>query len=556
MRLMECVPNFSEGRDQQVLDAIAAVIRSVNNVVLLDVDPGADTNRTVFTIVGDPDYVVEAAFLAIQKASELIDMSKHHGEHPRMGATDVCPFIPISDITMEDCAEYARKLGARVGSELNIPVYLYENAASKEEWRNLATVRSGEYEALAEKAKDPAWKPDFGPHAFNAKSGATAISAREFLIAYNINLNTRDKKKAHDLALTIRESGKPARDAAGKLIKDANGNKVITPGLFTNCKAVGWYIDSYNRAQISINLTNYKITPPHIVLDKVRELANEMGIQVTGSELVGLTPKAALLEAGKYYLNKMNESTGIPEKMILETAVQSMGLAELSPFELDKKIIEYAIAKTDTLVKLRVDEFCDLLSTDAPAPGGGSVAALCTAMSGALSAMVSNLTIDKKGYEAVQTDVRSFAPIGQSIKEKAIHCIDKDTDAFYAMMDAMRLPKKTEEEIALRNAKMEQTTQNAIMIPFETLELSLEAVELAAKVGKVGNTNALSDAGVAALTALAAAKAAYYNILINIQIVHTQSFIDDVSQRSAALIKKVESIAQAVEAEITARLIG
>ncbi len=556
MRLMECVPNFSEGRDQQVLDAIAAVIRSVNNVVLLDVDPGADTNRTVFTIVGDPDYVVEAAFLAIQKASELIDMSKHHGEHPRMGATDVCPFIPISDITMEDCAEYARKLGARVGSELNIPVYLYENAASKEEWRNLATVRSGEYEALAEKAKDPAWKPDFGPHAFNAKSGATAISAREFLIAYNINLNTRDKKKAHDLALTIRESGKPARDAAGKLIKDANGNKVITPGLFTNCKAVGWYIDSYNRAQISINLTNYKITPPHIVLDKVRELANEMGIQVTGSELVGLTPKAALLEAGKYYLNKMNESTGIPEKMILETAVQSMGLAELSPFELDKKIIEYAIAKTDTLVKLRVDEFCDLLSTDAPAPGGGSVAALCTAMSGALSAMVSNLTIDKKGYEAVQTDVRSFAPIGQSIKEKAIHCIDKDTDAFYAMMDAMRLPKKTEDEIALRNAKMEQTTQNAIMIPFETLELSLEAVELAAKVGKVGNTNALSDAGVAALTALAAAKAAYYNILINIQSVHTQSFIDDVSQRSAALIKKVESIAQAVEAEITARLIG
>jgi glutamate formiminotransferase/formiminotetrahydrofolate cyclodeaminase len=540
----------------QILDAIAAVIRSVNNVVLLDVDPGADTNRTVFTIVGDPDYVVEAAFMAIKKASELIDMTKHHGEHPRMGATDVCPFIPISDITMEECAEYARKLGARVGSELSIPVYLYENAASKEEWRNLATVRSGEYEALAEKAKDPAWKPDFGPHAFNAKSGATAISAREFLIAYNINLNTRDKKKAHELALTIRESGKPARDAAGKLVKDANGNKVITPGLFPNCKAVGWYIDGYNRAQISINLTNYKITPPHIVLDKVRELATEMGIQVTGSELVGLTPKAALLEAGKYYLSKMNESTGIPEQMILETAVQSMGLAELAPFELDKKIIEYAIAKTDTLVKLRVDEFCDLLSTDAPAPGGGSVAALCAAMSGALSAMVSNLTIDKKGYEAVQSDVRTFAPIGQNIKERAIHCIDKDTDAFYAMMDAMRLPKKTEEEIALRNAQMEQTTQNAIMIPFETLELSLEAAELAAKVGKVGNTNALSDAGVAALTALAAAKAAYYNILINIKSVNTQSFIDDVTQRSAILIAKIESIAQAVEAEITARLIG
>ena len=327
MKLMECVPNFSEGRDQAVLDAIANEIRSVNNVVLLDVDPGADTNRTVFTMAGEPNAVVEAAFLAIKKAAELIDMSKHTGAHPRMGATDVCPFIPISGMTMDECVEYARILGKRVGEELGIPVYLYENAATKEEWRNLANVRSGEYEALSEKAKDPEWKPDFGPHTFNAKSGAPAISAREFLIAYNINLNTRDKAKAHDIALDIRESGRLARDENGKIIRDEEGNRVRVPGLFQHCKAVGWYIDGYDRAQISINLTNYKITPPHLVLDKVRELAHAKGIEVTGSELVGLLPKAALIESGKYYLAKMGESTGLPERMIMDTAIQSMGLA-------------------------------------------------------------------------------------------------------------------------------------------------------------------------------------------------------------------------------------
>jgi glutamate formiminotransferase/formiminotetrahydrofolate cyclodeaminase len=551
---MECVPNFSEGRDRQVLDAIAAAIRSVKNVALLDVDPGADTNRTVFTMAGEPEAVVEAAFLAIKKAAELIDMSKHHGEHPRMGATDVCPFIPISEMSMEECAEYARKLGKRVGEELGIPVYLYEQAASKPEWQNLATVRSGEYEALAEKAKDPAWKPDFGPHAFNARSGATAIGAREFLIAYNINLNTRDKKKAHDLALTIRESGKPARDAAGKLLKDEQGNKVNIPGLFQNCKAVGWYIDAYNRAQISINLTNYKVTPAHMVLDKVRELASEMGIQVTGSELVGLIPKAALLESGLHYLNKMNESTGIPERMIMETAIQSMGLAELAPFDLDKKVIEYSIAKQDSLSELTISKFCDLLSTDAPAPGGGSVAALCTAISGALSAMVSNLTIDKKGYEKVREQAMDFAPMGQDIKLKAIACIDKDTDAFYEMMDAMRLPKKTEAEIELRNRELERTTQKAINVPMETLELSLDALKLADKVCAIGNINAISDAGVAGLTALAAAKAAYYNVLINLTSSTDDSFKTATLSRAQSLIKDCEALAAKIETDLLAKL--
>jgi glutamate formiminotransferase/formiminotetrahydrofolate cyclodeaminase len=554
MKLMECVPNFSEGRDHTILDAIAAEIRTVAGVVLLDVDPGADTNRTVFTLAGEPEMVVEAAFLAIRKAAELIDMSKHHGEHPRMGATDVCPFIPISEMTMDECADYARKLGKRVGEELHIPVYLYEHAASKPEWRNLANVRSGEYEALSEKAGKPEWKPDFGPNTFNARSGATAIGAREFLIAYNINLNTRDKKKAHDLALTIRESGKPARDASGKLIKDEKGNKVIVPGLFSHCKAVGWYIDSYNRAQISINLTNYNITPSHLVLDKVRELANGMGVQVTGSELVGLIPKAALIASGKYYLDKMNESTGIPEKMIMETAIQSMGLAELGPFDLDKKVIEYAIARKDGLVSMKLDEFTDLLSTDAPAPGGGSVAALCAAMSGALSAMVSNLTVDKKGYESVQQQVRELAPRGQDIKLKALQAIDRDTDAFYAMMDAMRLPKKTEEEIAFRNAEVEKATQKAILVPFETLEISHQALQLSKEVAAVGNTNALSDAGVAALTALAAAKAAFYNIRINLAGVTDEAFKADILAKSQSLIDASDAIAAGVEKEILARI--
>jgi glutamate formiminotransferase/formiminotetrahydrofolate cyclodeaminase len=554
MKLMECVPNFSEGRDHAVLDQIANAIKGVKNVTLLDVDPGADTNRTVFTMAGEPEAVVEAAFQAIKKAAELIDMSKHHGEHPRMGATDVCPFIPISDMTMDECAGWAKVLGERVGKELTIPVYLYEHAASKPEWKNLATVRQGEYEALADKAKDPYWKPDFGPHEFNAKSGATAISAREFLIAYNINLNTRDKKKAHELALMIRESGRPAKGPDGKQLKDEAGNKVIIPGLFQFCKAVGWYIDSYNRAQISINLTNYNVTPPHIVLEKVRELATELGIGITGSELVGLIPKAALLEAGKFYLKRMNESAGIPERMILETAVQSMGLTDLGPFDLDKKVIEYAIASQEALVNLTLTGFCDLLSTDAPAPGGGSVAALCTAMSGALTAMVSNLTVDKKGYEQVQQTVLALAEKAQDIKEKALQGIDRDTDAFNLMMDAMRLPKKTEEEIAERNARLEESTQKAILVPFETLELSLSAVELAKQVAKVGNLNALSDAGVAALTALSGAKAAYYNILINISGITTQSFKEEVLAKSGKLIAQIETIAAEVEKDIISRL--
>ena len=550
MQLVECVPNFSEGKDMKILDAIAASIRAVKGVTLLDVDPGETTNRTVFTMVGEPDNVVEAAFQAIKKASQIIDMTKHKGAHARMGATDVCPFVPVANMTMDDCVKLAHKLGKRVGEELDIPVYLYEYAASKPEWKNLAEVRKGEYEALPQKMEDPNWKPDYGPQKFNAKSGATAISAREFLIAYNINLNTRDKKKAHDIALDIRERGRFARDKNNKLIKDEKGNKVKKPGLFKDCKAVGWFIDDFNQAQISINLTNFNVTSAHIVLDKVRELALAKGLQVTGSELVGLLPKAAILESGKYYLEKMGESAGIPERMIIETAVQSMGLKDVAEFDIDKKVIEYAISNEDDLVNKTLTGFCDDLSTDSPAPGGGSVAALCSAMSGALSAMVSNLTFNKKGYEKVWEEAKELSVIGQNIKERSLIAIDSDTQAFYDMMDAARLPKKTEEDKKNRNAAIQETTKKAIMVPLETLEIALEAVELAAKIAKIGNTNALSDAGVAAITANAAAKSAYLNVKINMSSIEDETFKFDILTKSDELLEKINNIALKVEKEI------
>lgn len=554
MQLVECVPNFSEGKDMKILDAISASIRAVKGVTLLDVDPGETTNRTVFTMVGEPDNVVEAAFQAIKKASQIIDMTKHKGAHARMGATDVCPFVPVANMTMDDCVKLAHKLGKRVGEELNIPIYLYEYAATKPEWRNLAEVRKGEYEALPQKMEDPNWKPDYGPQKYNAKSGATAISAREFLIAYNINLNTRDKKKAHDIALDIRERGRFARDENKKLIKDENGKKVKKPGLFKDCKAVGWFIDDFNQAQISINLTNYNVTPAHIVLDKVRELALKRGLQVTGSELVGLLPKAAILESGKYYLNQMGESAGVPERMIIETAVQSMGLKDVAEFNIDKKVIEYAISKEDDLVNMTLTGFCDELSTDSPAPGGGSVAALCSAMSGALSAMVSNLTFSKKGYEKVWEEAKEFSEIGQSIKERSLIAIDTDTQAFYDMMDAARLPKKTDEAKKIRANAIQEATKKAILVPLETLEISLQAAELAAKVAKIGNTNALSDAGVAAITANAAAKSAYLNVKINMGGIDDETFKFDILTKSDEILEKTNNIALQVEKEIQGKI--
>jgi glutamate formiminotransferase/formiminotetrahydrofolate cyclodeaminase len=546
MKLVECVPNFSEGRDRSILDTIAAVIRNVKNVTLLDVDPGADTNRTVFTMVGEPESVVEAAFLAIKKATELIDMSQHSGAHARMGATDVCPFIPVSEMTMDECVALSKKLAEKVGNELQIPVYLYEYSATRADRQNLADIRAGEYEALSEKMKKDEWKPDYGPQVFNKKSGATVIGAREFLIAYNINLNTRDTKKATEIANIIREKGLLKRDENGKIVKDAQGNKVYVPGLFNHCKAVGWYIDEYNRAQISMNLTNYKITPPHIVLEKVRELAYQRGVVVTGSELVGLIPREAIVECGKFYLQRLNESQGLPDRRIIETAIQSMGLAELSEFDIDKKIIEYAIRKKNRLADMSVQGFADELSTDSPAPGGGSVAALCATMSASLTAMVANLTINKKGYENGWNEAKELALLAQKVKNDSLHAIDADTDAFYDMMDAVKMPKSTPQEIVHRDEKIQLTTKNAILIPYSTILLAKDAVTLAEKIAKIGNKNALSDAGVAALASQTAAASAYLNVKINLSGLTDEAFKNDIYQKALTAKKEVDEIAHRV----------
>jgi len=553
-KLVECVPNFSEGRNQQILDQIADAIRQVEGVILMDVDPGAATNRTVFTFVGSPETVGEAAFQAIKKASELIDMRTHKGEHARMGATDVCPFIPVSGVTMDDCVKIAETVGERVGKELNIPVYLYENAAKKPDRRNLATVRKGEYEGLSQKLQDPNWQPDFGQAIFNEKSGATAIGAREFLIAYNINLNTRDKKLAHDIALDIRENGRYARDKKGKIVRDENGGKVRKPGLFKEVKAVGWFIEEYHRAQISINFTNYKITPLHTVVDKVREMALERGLVVTGCELVGLTPKEAMIIAGRHYLQKQGLPTGIPEKDIIETAIQSLGLRDLTPFDPDDKIIEYRFKRPEALVNLPVAGFADELSSDSPAPGGGSVAALCGALSAGLSAMVTNLTINKKGYEPHWEALKTVGDQAQALKAAFLTAIDADTDAFNDMMTAMKLPKKTDAEKQARNAAIQTATKNAIQIPFDTMKNSLEAMKLSQNVIEKGNTNALSDGGVAALTALAAIKGAYYNVLINMADIEDQEFCSSIRQQAEKLVAEAEELAKKFEDTVLNRL--
>jgi len=539
LKLVECVPNFSEGRDMAKINQITKEIEDSEVVTLMDVDPGKDTNRTVVTFIGTPDAVVEAAFKAIAKAAEVLDMTNHTGAHARMGATDVCPFVPVTGVTMDDCAELARRLGKRVGDELDIPVYLYENAASRPERQNLADVRAGEYEGLPEKLKDPEWTPDFGPATFNPKAGATAISAREFLIAYNINLNTRNVKIAKDIAFTIREKGRLKRDAEDKVVKDKDGNKLRVPGKFTHCKAVGWYMEDFGRAQISMNLTNYKITPPHIVFDECCKLATERGARVTGSELVGLIPLEALIQAGLYYLKKQGRTTGVPESEFIHIAVLSMGLGDLYPFENDKKIIEHMIERKNDLTSMKVDAFTELLSTDAPAPGGGSVAALCGGMSGALSSMVAALTHGKKGYEKTFDEMEEIGVEAQKIKDAFIADVDRDTAAFNKVMDAMRLPKKTDEDKAARDAAVEKATKEATLIPLGVLKRSMKAAELARRAVEKGNKNSVSDAGVAALTARTAAEGAYFNVVINLPGIQDEKFKADTLKEAEKVRREV-----------------
>ncbi len=547
MKLVECVPNFSEGRDLEKVKAITCEIEAVPGVKLLDVDPGASTNRTVVTFIGDPESVKEAAFRAVAKAAEVIDMRLHKGAHSRIGATDVCPFVPVSGVTMEDCVRLAGELGSRIAGELGIPVYLYEAAARKPERRNLATVRTGEYEGLPEKFKDPRWAPDFGQPVFNPKSGATVVGAREFLIAYNINLNTRDRKLAHEIALSLRESGRAKRDKEGNVVKDARGDTVNVPGKFKEVKSVGWYIEDYGVAQISVNFTNYKVTPVHVVFDEARKLAAKLGLRVTGSELVGLIPKEALLMAGRYYLEKQGKSPGVPEEELIRTAVRSLGLNDVAAFEPGKKIIEYQFKDTGpTLVGMTLREFANELSMDSPTPGGGSVAALCGALSAALSAMVANLTVGKKGYEEVREDMVATAVRAQALKDGLLGAVDRDTRAFNKVMDAFQLPKTTPEQALEKKRAVEEANKGATLVPLDVLEKAGEAVALARVTAAKGNKNSVSDAGVAGLAGLAAGEGAYYNILINLDGIADQEFVGEVRRKAERFKRTLDKEGKAV----------
>jgi glutamate formiminotransferase/formiminotetrahydrofolate cyclodeaminase len=547
MKLVECVPNFSEGRDPEKIKAIVREVEAVPGVKLLDVDPGASTNRTVMTFIGTPDSVKEAAFRAVAKAAEVIDMRVHKGAHSRIGATDVCPFVPVSGVTMEDCVRLAGELGARIAGELGIPVYLYEAAAKTPERRNLATVRAGEYEGLAEKFKDRRWAPDFGEPVFNPKSGATVVGAREFLIAYNINLNTRDRKLAHEIALSLRESGRAKRDKDGNIVKDGRGNAVKVPGKFKEIKSVGWYIEDYGVAQISVNFTNYKITPIHVVFDEARRLAGKLGLRVTGSELVGLIPKEALLMAGRYYLEKQAKSPGVPEEELIRTAVRSLGLNDVAPFAAEKKIIEYQFEQDgNPLIGLTLRQFANELSMDSAAPGGGSVAALCGALSAALSAMVANLTVGKKGYEEVREEMVATAVRAQALKDGLLEAVDRDTRAFNKVMEAFRLPKATPEQAFEKERAVEEANKEATLVPLEVLEKAGEAVALAGVAAARGNKNSVSDAGVAGLAGQAAGEGAYYNVLINLAGIKDDKFVVDMRRRAERLRKTLDKEGKAV----------
>lgn len=525
-KLVECVPNFSEGRDRKIIDAIADAVRGVADVKLLDVDPGADTNRTVYTLVGTPEGVQEAAFQAAKKAHELIDMSKHSGAHPRMGAMDVCPFVPVSGVTMEECVQIARDLGKRLGEELDIPVYLYEFAAASPERQSLADIRTGEYEALEEKFKDPKWKPDFGPAKFKHKWGASVVGAREFLIAYNVNVNTKDKKLANEIALNIREGGRAKKDASGKLVKDEKGNSVKIPGRLKAVRAIGWYIEQYRQAQVSINLINYNTTPLHTVFETAREEAEKLGLIVTGSELVGLVPLKPMLDAGKFYLKKQGKSAGAPEKELVEIAVRSLGLDQLSEFDPAKKIVEYNFLKPAPLMSMTAKDFVDEVSSESPAPGGGSVAALAGSLCAALSAMVANLTVGKQGYEKVWPEMSDLAEKGQEIKDKLSKAVDEDTNAFNDLMEAMRLPKGTPEQKVFRDKAMEEGYKKAAAVPLQTAKTCLEAMKVSLVAAQRGNANSASDAGVAALMARAGVEGAVLNVLINLGSIKDQAFKD------------------------------
>jgi glutamate formiminotransferase / formiminotetrahydrofolate cyclodeaminase len=559
--LVECVPNISEGRDRGVVEAVAAVIEEVDGVRLLDVDPGADTNRTVLTFIGPPDGVAEAAFRVVRRAGELIDMRRHQGAHPRHGSTDVLPFVPVRGVTMDACVAIARAVGRRIGEELGYPVYLYEAAATRDERRNLAHVRQGEYEALPRKLGTDAGRPDFGPNVWNdhtARSGAVNVGARGFLVAYNVNLNTRQKRIATQIALDIKEAGRAQRDGDGKLVRDAEGNKVLVPGPYrlAACKAVGWVMPAYDRAQVSINLVDTAVTKPHEAFEACRRSARDHGVRVTGSELVGLVPEGDLLAAGRYYLKQAGQSAGIPRRMLVETAIQSLGLRELGPFDPAEKVLEYRAGLVDgPLVAMSGRRFVDEVSSDAPAPGGGSVAALSAAQAAALVAMVANLTVGKKGHEDVQDRVKEIAEEAQELKEFFLAAVDRDTAAFDRVMASFALPKRAEAREA-RDAAIAEATRGATRVPLSVLERVPRLLDLAAEVGAIGHRGSLSDAGVAVACGGAAAEGAYLNVRINLAALAEldgdaePGFTAQARERADQLIRACEDKAQATRQAI------
>ena len=547
-KIIECVPNFSEGRDMGIIKQITDAIESVEGVKLLDVDPGKDTNRTVVTFVGSPDAVSEAAFRSVKKASEVIDMSKHHGAHPRMGATDVCPFVPVSGITMEETVTVAHKVAQRIGNELGIPVYCYENAATKPDRKNLANCRSGEYEGLRKKLSDPEWKPDFGPSVFNERSGASAVGARDFLVAFNVNLNTTSTRRANAIAYDVREKGRPKREGntvTGKILKDEKGEKIMTPGSLKSVKAIGWYIEEYGIAQISMNLTNIAVTPVHIAFDEVCRKADARGVRVTGSELVGLIPLKSLLDAGRYFLSRQQLSAGVSDDELIKIAIRSMGLNDIHQFKPEEKIIELVMADKSEhkLIDMNLKAFMDETASDSPAPGGGSVSAYLGALGVALGTMVANLSGHKRGWDDRWKEFSDWAEKGKSIQNSLLQMVDEDTKAFNMILEAFSLPKKSEEEKELREIAIEEATKNATIIPLKVMEIAFSGFGLISEMVEKGNPNSVSDAGVGALALRSCIRGAFLNVRINASGLKDKGF-------TAAIIKKGEEIeAKTISAE-------
>ncbi|MEI6876335.1 MAG: glutamate formimidoyltransferase [Spirochaetota bacterium] len=541
-KIVECVPNFSEGKHKGIIEAIAAAIRGVEGVSLLDVDPGADTNRTVYTFVGEAEVVLLAALAAARVAHSLIDMAAHHGAHPRMGALDVCPFVPLGGTTMEDCVDLSRRFGEALARELAVPVYLYESSATLPGRRSLADIRSGEYEALAEKLGRSEWKPDFGPAAFVPSWGATVTGAREFLVAYNVNLNTRDRKLANEVALTIREGGRVAKDPKGSILRDESGAAVKVPGLLKEVRAIGWYIDTYRCAQISVNLLNYRTTPLHVVFETAKSEAEKIGLLVTGSEIVGLIPLAPLLEAGRHFLAKSGKSEGASERELVEIASKSMGLDSVGKFDPDRKVVEWACRAPRPLASSRISDFVDEVASESVAPGGGSVAALAGSLGAALAAMVGNLSVGKKGYETSWKAMSELAVKSQAIKERLLLLVDADTEAFNGIMIAMRLPKTSEADEAIRAKALEEAYKKAALVPLETARSSLEAARFCVEAAEKGNRSSISDAGVGVLMARSAAIGAAFNVLINLGSIRDGGFVDRLTEEADSLIAEVTKI--------------